>query len=343
MNKISRRSFIPLLGTAVAGASALSFSGLHQREIPLKRYPNALRLGDTIGVCAPAGGMIAADEVSEFKNVLEGLGFNTLFSKNIAQNVGYFSGTDQQRAQDFMDLICNDEVKAIFFLRGGWGCARMLEFLDFESIRQHPKIIIGFSDPTSLLNAITQKTGLITFHGPGGNSTWNAYSVDYIQQLLMKGEMVHYQNREGDLPIITYQTGSVQGELVGGNMSIVCSMIGTEYAPDWEGKILFLEEVAEEPYRIDRMLTQLKLAGVFDKISGLILGTFRKCIAEEPDRSFALEEVFEQHFSTFEKPVFYGAQIGHTKHKFTVPIGAMAEMNAEVGTFKLLEPAVHVV
>ncbi len=341
MNKISRRSFIPLLGTAVAGASAVSFSILSDIEMPAKIKPNALRLGDTIGVCAPAGGMVSASEVSDFKKVLEGLGFKTFFSENIAKNVGYFSGTDQQRANDFMDLIRNDEVKAIFFLRGGWGCARILEFLDFETIRQHPKIIMGFSDPTSLLNAITAKTSLITFHGPGGNSTWNEYSIDYIQRLLMKGELVNYQNTAGDLPIITYQSGSAQGELVGGNLSIVCSMIGTEYAPDYKGMILFLEEVAEEPYRVDRMLTQLKLAGVFDKISGLILGTFRKCIAEEPNRSFTLEEVFVQHFSTFEKPVFYGAQIGHTKNKFTVPIGVMVEMNAESGTFRLLERAIQ--
>ena len=343
MNKISRRSFIPLLGTAVAGASAVSFSILSDREIPRKIKPNVLRSGDTIGICAPAGGMVSASEVSEFKSVLEGLGFNTLFSENIAKNVGYFSGTDQQRAKDFMDLVRNDEVKAIFFLRGGWGCARILEFLDFETIRQHSKIIMGFSDPTSLLNTITAKTGLITFHGPGGNSTWNEYSIDYIQRLLMNGELVHYQNIEGDLPIITYQSGRAEGELVGGNLSIVCSMIGTQYAPNYEGKIMFLEEVAEEPYRVDRMLTQLKLAGVFDRVSGLILGTFRKCIAEEPDRSFTLEEVFEQHFSTFEKPVFYGAQIGHTKNKFTVPIGAVAEMNAESGTLRLLESTVQFV
>lgn len=341
MNKISRRSFLPLLGTAVAGASALSFSV--NKLTPLKQLilPPALKKGDLIGVCAPAGGIKNHSEITEFEEVLNELGYKVLFSKNIESNTGYFSGTDQQRAEDFMNLIQNDEVKAIFFIRGGWGCARILDYLNFDMIQSNPKIIMGFSDPTSLLNAISVKTGLVTFHGPGGNSTWNDYSMLYINKLLVEGSEILYQNQASDLPIVTYTEGSATGVLFGGNLSVLSGMIGSEFLPDWKGKILFLEDVAEEPYRIDRMLTHLKLAGVFDKISGLILGNFRKCIPEEPNISFTLEEVFEQHFKGVAFPVYYGAQIGHTRNKFTVPIGAKVEMDAKLGIFKLMEQVVN--
>ncbi len=341
MNKISRRSFIPLLGTAVAGASTLSFSITKELSDEEILFPSSLKKGDTIGVCAPAGGIKSNAEIADFKKVLNDLGYSVVFSKNIDKNTGYFSATDQERAEDFMDLIQLENVKAIFFIRGGWGCARILEHLDFQLIRMNPKIIMGFSDPTALLNAISVKTGLITFHGPGGNSTWNDYSLNYINQLLVEGKVVNYHNQKSDLPIVTYQKGTVQGELFGGNLSVLSTMIGSDYLPDWKGKILFLEDVAEEPYRIDRMLTHLKLSGVFDQLAGLILGTFRKCIAEEPNYSFTLEEVFEQHFKDAKFPVFYGAQIGHTMNKFTIPIGAKVEMNADEGTFRLLECVVE--
>lgn len=342
MDKMSRRSFVPLLGTAIVGASNLSFGNTDFSFTEGRIKPNALKKGDLIGVCAPAGGIKNHSEIGEFEELLNGFGYKTLFSANIESNIGYFSGNDKERAADFMQLIENKEVKAIFFIRGGWGCARILDYLDFEIIRSNPKIIMGFSDPTSLLNAITLKAGLITFHGPGGNSTWNDYSMAYINQLLVEGLPVSYQNETNDLPIITYAKGEATGELFGGNLSVLTGMIGSEFVPHWKGKILFLEDVAEEPYRIDRMLTHLKLAGVFDLIAGLILGSFRKCVPEEPKFSFSLEEVFEQHFIDSKFPVYYGAQIGHTRNKFTVPIGSIIEMNAGIGTFRLIESAVQI-
>lgn len=340
MKEISRRKFLPLFGTAVAGASALSFSITNKTSSKQVILPPALKKGDLIGVCAPAGGIKSHSEITEFEKVLNELGYKVLFSNHIESNTGYFSGTDQQRAEDFINLIQNDEVKAIFFIRGGWGCARILDYLNFDIIQSNPKIIMGFSDPTSLLNAITVKTGLVTFHGPGGNSTWNDYSMLYINKLLVGGSEILYQNQAEDLPIITYNEGSAEGVLFGGNLSVISGMIGSEFLPDWQGKIVFLEDVGEEPYRIDRMLTQLKLAGAFDQISGLILGSFRNCKAEDPSHSFTLEEVFEQHFSNASFPVYSGAQIGHTRNKFTVPIGVKVEMNANNGTFQMLQAAV---
>jgi muramoyltetrapeptide carboxypeptidase len=341
---MERRTFLPLLGTGLIGLSQLSMGISDRKEMEKsgKILPKRLKKGDTIGIAAPAGGIKSTNEISEFTEVLKNLGFKTIVAPHVSGKFGYFSAPDETRASEFMELIENSEVNAIFFIRGGWGCARLLEHLDFDLIKTHPKIIMGFSDITTLLNAISYKTGLITFHGPGGNSTWNDYSLAYIKSVLMDGSEITYSNVSGiDSTIITLKEGIAEGELYGGNLSVLCGLIGSEYLPDWKGKILFLEDVAEEPYRIDRMLTHLRLAGVLDAVNGVILGNFRNCIAEEPNRSFTLEEVFEQHFSSSGIPVFYGAQFGHVRNKFTLPVGINVKMDAKSGTIELSIPSVN--
>ena len=340
MVKISRRNFVPMIGTALLGASCLS---VQDQYIPVisSILPKRLQKGDTIGVCAPAGGIKNKSELQDFQNVLAKLGFKTKFSENCTNKFGYFSGTDKERATDFMDLIHDHEVDAVFFLRGGWGCARILTHLNFDSIKANPKVIMGFSDITTLLNAITVKTGLVTFHGPGGNSTWNDYSINSIKELIISAELVTYKNKASDSPITTYSPGSATGELYGGNLSVLCSLIGSDYLPNWEGKILFIEDVMEEPYSIDRMLTQLKISGILDQVNGVVLGSFRKCIAEEPERSFTLEEVFKQHFTNLNIPVFSGLQFGHTRNKMTFPVGTKVEVNTQNKTLSMLAPCVY--
>lgn len=343
MSPISRRKFIPLIGTALVGAATISFSKNPKEELasiaPI--LPKRLKKGDTIGIAASAGPIRDKKEVQEFQAVLRKLGYKTKLGKNVFGQHGYFSATDEERANEFMELIQDDEVNGIFFIRGGWGCARILDLLDYQIISRNPKVIMGFSDITALLNAITINAGIVTFHGPGGNSTWNDYSVNYINRLLRDGEKVVYQNSSADLSIKTYTSGKAEGGFYGGNLSVLCGMVGSKYLPDWYGKILFIEDVGEEPYRIDRMLTQLKLAGVFNQISGLVLGNFRKCTPEEPHRSFTLEEVFEQHFTDAGFPVFYGAQIGHVRNKFTVPVGVKVQIDADTGTIEMSESGVR--
>lgn len=343
MKKMSRRDFVPLLGTVLVGGALLSFTKKSNYLIEKSREfipPPSLRLGDIVGICAPAGNIRRPSEVVDFQKIILEMGFETKVGKNIKNKHGYLAGTDKERADDFMSMINDESVKAIFFLRGGWGCARLLPLLDFDAIKSNPKIIMGFSDITTLLNAITEKTKIITFHGPSGNSTWNDYSVNYIKQLLVERMVFSYENKPGDSEIWTYSKGIAVGELVGGNLSVLTSLIGSEYLPSWKNKILFLEDIAEEPYSIDRMLMQLKLNGVFRQVKGVILGNFRKCFAEEPDRSFTLEEVFDQYFSSLNIPVFYGAQIGHVVNKVTVPVGAQVRMDADKGIISLLHPAV---
>lgn len=350
MKKWTRRELLPLIGAGLAG-SAFVASNLDNSkekenkknqliEFPLYVRPPRLKEGDTIGICAPAGALRRREEVAEFTEVLNQMGFQIKVGENVYKELGYFAGSDEERASDFMNFVKDETVQGIFFLRGGWGCARILPLLDFDLIQKNKKVIMGFSDLTSLLNAITEHSGIVTFHGPGGNSSWNDYSIDYIKQVTMDGNLVGFINKGADHPILTYSGGTANGTLWGGNLSVLVSMIGTPFFPKISDGILFLEEVGEEPYRIDRMLTQLKQAGVLDKCNGVILGSFRKCTAEEPDRAFTLEEVFQQHFGDFGKPVFFGAQIGHTVNKMTVPIGGYAKMDADTGIFRLREPAV---
>ena len=346
VKKWTRRELLPLMGAGIAGTSLLALASgdekPNQRYVPdpLFARPERLKQGDFVGICAPAGALRREEEISEFTQILNEMGYRVKVGPNCTKKYGYFAGTDEERASDFMGFIQDPEVKAIFFLRGGWGCARLIPHLDFETISDNPKIIMGFSDITTLLNAITTQCQMHTFHGPSGNSSWNDYSRSYVKRILEEGETVHFKNAPGDSEIITYASGKASGVLWGGNLTVICSLIGTEYLPSRLKGILFLEDVSEEPYAIDRMLTQLKMSEMLHNCKGIILGNFRKCVAEEPERSFTLEEVFEQHFKDSNIPVFFGAQIGHVVNKFTIPLGVTVIMDADNGELIMLESAV---
>lgn len=342
MKKISRRAFLPIAGLAPLSIPFLSVDKIEdsKEDILPEILPSVLKKGDVVGVCAPAGCISELSEVKDFAQALRSMGFNVRIGKNVSLKYGYFSAPDKERAEEFMDLISDKEVKAIFTIRGGWGCARILDLIDFNLIRENPKIIMGFSDITTLLNAITSRTGLVTFHGPGGNSTWNKRTLNYFESVIMKGDRVSFSNIENeDQNVIVHSEGRASGHLYGGNLTVITSLIGSCYLPDFMGKILFLEDVKEEPYRIDRMLTQLKLAGVFSKVDGIALGVFRDCIAEEPNRAFTLEEVFDQHFKDIGIPVMSGLQFGHVKTKFILPIGVEAEISTSSRTIQMMGSA----
>jgi muramoyltetrapeptide carboxypeptidase len=269
------------------------------------------------------------------------MGLNVVLGKTLTEKHGFLAGDDNLRAKELNDFFANKQVNAIFSAKGGWGCARLLDKLDYEMIRQNPKIIMGFSDITCLLNAIYAKTGLVTFHGPVGNSSWGDFSMKYVKEILMDGteSLLKPSGGEKDVPTVL-TAGKAKGILVGGNMAVLTAMLGSNYVPDWKGKILFLEETAEEPYRLDRMITHLKIAGVLDKLSGFVFGKCAKCDAEEPDKAFTFMEILEQHIKPLGIPAFYGAMIGHIENKYTLPVGLEVEMDAGKGFIQLLEPAV---
>ena len=327
----------------MAAASLLAFrsapSVLPFAPVTLK--PRALKPGDTIAVTSPAGAVWDDKQVDLFVSILQHLGFKVKTGRTLKQKYGYFSGTDEQRAAELNGFFNDDTVSGIFCMKGGWGCARILPLLDYELIRTHPKVLMGFSDITALLLAIQAKTGLVTFHGPVGNSGWNAFTVDSLKKVLMQKEcaVLAGTGKVEDTPVVL-RSGTATGMLAGGNLSVLVSLMGTPYLPEWKNKILFLEDTGEEPYRIDRMLTQLKQCGVLDQLSGFVFGKCVKCLAEEPDKAFTFQQVLEQHMQGLTIPAFYGAMIGHIENKITVPLGVEAVMNADKGLITLKEPAV---
>lgn len=309
-------------------------------RLPLIKPP-ALKTGDTIAISAPAGAVWDDAQIEKFVSIMENSGFQVKRGQTLKEKYGYFAGTDEFRASEINKFFLDKSVNAIFCMKGGWGCAKILDKLNFEVIKNNPKVIMGFSDITSLLIAINAKTGMATYHGPVGNSGWNDFTIKYVKEVLVDKKIVSYTYPEEETDkYYTINEGKATGILVGGNLTVLASMIGSEYLPDWKNKILFLEETGEEPYRIDRMLTQLKLAGVLKNISGFVFGKCVKCEAEEPEKAFTLQQVLEQHIKPLGIPAFYGAMIGHIVNKYTIPIGINAEIDASTGSIKLLETAV---
>lgn len=335
---MKRRSFIKSSAALATGATLLSS---FQKFEPTVIKPKGLIKGDLIGLTAPAGCIWNKWHVEKIEGILKELGFKTKVGATVYEQQGYLAGSDQMRADELMEMFEDNSIRAILTMRGGWGCARILDLLDYSLIQKHPKVVMGFSDITSLINGIYAKTGLVTYHGPCGYSSWGDFTTTHVINAVVKGvpfEMTNPSDNQKDLKTLT--SGKAQGILVGGNLTVVSSMIGTSYLPHWRDKILFLEEIKEEPYRVDRMLWQLKQAGVFEEINGLVLGSFRKCEPEEPEKSFSLQEVFDQHFKNTTFPVYQGASFGHIAPKFSLPIGIKAEIDADNFVLRTIEKSV---
>lgn len=307
--------------------------------LPARVMPSRLREGDAVGLVTPAGAIYDPAEIREAEDAIRRLGLRPVRGRHVLERHGYLGGTDIQRASDVMDMVRDDQIRAIVALRGGWGCARILPFLDYDAIRARPKIVCGYSDITGLLLGLYAKAGLAGFHGPVGTSTWDAFSTSYFRRVLFDASPVLMPTPTPD-ELWTCTPGRAAGRLVGGNLSVLSALVGTPYFPDMRGHILFLEEIGEEPYRVDRMLTQLRLAGVFDGLRGVVFGSCRNCAPESGYVSLSLRQVMEDHFRVYGFPMFYGTAIGHITAKFTVPVGIEAEMDAGAGMLRLLEPAV---
>lgn len=312
--------------------------------------PEALQEGDTIGIVSPASAIFESEPYEIARESFEAMGLKVKFGKNIRNRYGHLAGTDEERAEELNDMFKDESVKAVIALRGGSGAARILDKLDYGAIKNNPKIFIGYSDITALHLAIFEKTGLVTFHGPVAVSSWNSFSTDYLKRLLFEKEAITYENpnSKGDELVQTSNRirvingGSVKGQLLGGNLSVLTGIMGSEYFPkDWTGKILYLEDVGEKIYAVDRMMSQLYLGGVFNQISGFVFG---KCSDCDPGGSgygsLTLEEVIDHYIKPLNIPAYSGAMIGHISDNITIPNGIEAELNAAAGTIQLLSPAV---
>ena len=343
-----RRSF---LQSSLAAALATQLGPALRAADPTRASvkPRRLREGATVGLVSPASATWLTEEIDIIKETVTALGLKYKAGRHMMDRYGYLAGKDADRAADLNAMFADPSVDAILCVRGGWGCNRILQLLDYKLIAAHPKILLGYSDITSLLTAINAKTGLVTFHGPVGASTWNKYSLDSLRRILFNAEAITMENPRvlGDNLAVTkdrIQTitpGTASGRLLGGNLTVLTAMLGSDYLPNWSGAILFLEDVRENIYRIDRMLTQLKLAGVLDRVSGVVFGKCTKCEPGEGHGSLTLEEVLNDHLRPLKVPAWSGAMIGHIESKFTVPVGALARIDAERGTITMLEPAVQ--
>ncbi|WP_420151785.1 S66 peptidase family protein [Spirosoma sp.] len=340
----SRRSF--LRATSLAPFLSLATG---QPPAPLLK-PARLRAGDTVGLFCPAAPAYNPETVKIAQESLQALGFQTKLGPHIYDRYGYLAGRDADRVSDIHAFFNDRSVKAIMAIHGGWGCARLLPLLDYDLIQRNPKMVIGYSDVTALLLAIYAKTGLVTVHGPVGSATFNAFTVDWFKRVLMDGETVTMKNpaEKGDNltqtqdRITTIKPGLARGRLVGGNLTVLSHLIGSAYLPDWQNTILFLEDTHEDIYRVDRMLTQLRLAGILNQIAGFVFG---KCTDCGPGNgtygSLTLDDVVTEHIIPLNKPAFSGTMIGHIRDKFTVPLGIDTEIDATAGTIRLLESAVN--
>ncbi|MCK9212199.1 MAG: LD-carboxypeptidase [Ignavibacteriaceae bacterium] len=342
-----RRTFLNTITAAATVAALPNFSFPLEKAKIIK--PKKLKTGDTIGLISP-GGFITEQQLEESKTNISSLGFSVVAAKNILKRYGYLAGTDKERTEDLHEMFSNTKVDGIVCVRGGYGCARVLDFLDFNLIKRNPKILIGYSDITALLYGIFSQTGLIGFHGPVATSTFNEFSVNNFKNVLMNPQLkmsLHHAFEDAtksEYKPFVIRGGKAKGKLVGGNLSIVASLIGTKYDIDTKGKIIFLEEVGEEPYRVDRMLTQMIQAGKFKHASGIALGVFTKC-ESKPDESgiansFSLSEVLRERLFQLGIPVLYGLSFGHIVNKFTLPFGINAELDVDNQSLTLLEKAV---
>lgn len=299
-----------------------------------------LEAGDTIGMVAPAGPADRSKVERAIEHLIE-MGYKVKAGKSVYSRRGYLAGEDELRAYDINNMFADDEVNAVFCLRGGYGSQRILDMVDYRTIRDNPKIFMGYSDITALLNAIYQKCELITFHGPMGGDF--AGGLEKHTKRAMKSALESIdpigEVPNPEMPEVVSE-GKGKGALVGGNLSIVAASLGTPYEINTKGRILLLEDVFEEPYSIDRMLTQLRLAGKFRDAAGIVLGDWGSSEPEEQGKSLSLEEVFEDVFKDMGKPVLKGLKIGHCKPNITVPIGAEVSLDTGTITFCILEPAV---
>jgi muramoyltetrapeptide carboxypeptidase len=340
----NRRSF--LKKTALAAAAMMAgklgakpFRGIEFIEEEKYVLPPRLNSGDTIALTAPAGAIFNEDSIQKATVAFEAQGFRVKHGDTLKQKFGYLAGTDDFRAKELNNFFEDKTVNAIVAMRGGWGCARLFNYLDFNSIRQNPKVVSGFSDISALLLAIYKKTGLITFHGPVGNSTLDGFTMENFLRLVKDGEALKMTQPASD-PLNFISEGKATGKLFGGNLSVWCSLAGTGYLPDTRSSILFFEETEEEPYQVDRMLTQLEIMGTLATASGIIFGKCTKCEAEEPAKSFTMEEVFRQKFGNLAVPVATGFNFGHVKDKFTFPVGMTATFDTADSSVKLLQSCV---
>ena len=359
--RLSRRRFGQLvaLGGAAAAASpvtacaatrapaAAPTAASSTKARPPLIKPRHLSEGDTVGLILPASQAFEASTVDLAVDQLAAMGFQVKVGPHAKSKHGYLAGTDAERAADLMAMFTDPEIDAVVCFKGGWGTPRILPLLDFAKIRANPKPFVGYSDVTALLNAIHQETGLVTFHGPMAGSNLRPFNREGLRRAMMStdpiGALANPPKDDDELVprsyrIVTITPGQASGRVVGGNLTLVAALMGTPWEVDTEGAILLLEDVEEELYRIDRMLTQLAQGGKLAAAKAIAFGYCTDCPVEGP--SLSLEEILADHIGRLGVPAMAGFAFGHREKVLTIPIGLTGLLDTQIGTLSFDEAAV---
>jgi muramoyltetrapeptide carboxypeptidase len=311
--------------------------------------PPRLARGSRVALVAPAGPLLDRDDLQRAEALCRALDYVPVMGAHAAGRHGYLAGTDNDRLADLNGAIADPTIDAIWCIRGGYGVTRILDRIEFEPLRERPKIILGYSDITALLLAAVRHAGLVTFHGPTARAPMPAFSRWHFERVLATAEPA---GRLGRLPdpagvlvprdnrILAVRPGLAEGPLMGGNLSLLQCLVGTVHLPDLDGAILFLEDVGEDLYRVDRMLAHLRAAGLLQRLAGVAVGRFTQLQRHMSDGAFGLDEVFATYFEPLGVPVAFGFPVGHIDDQWTLPLGVRARLDAGAGELELLESAV---
>jgi len=307
--------------------------------------PKALRRGEVIGLVAPAGALWRPDRVEGCVRYLEGQGYRVEVGAHALGNDGAFSGTDDERLCDLNGMLRDPRIRAILALRGGYGAPRLLDRIDYAAVRRDPKIVVGYSDITALQMALYRKTGLVSFSGPLGAVEFASAPDPVTEESFWR--LVTSRRTRGrlplpdDEPLVTRQKGLGEGPLLGGCLSLVVALLGTPFSPDYRGAVVALEDVHEQFHRIDRMITQLRLAGVLGRATGLLLGRFTHTTAADLAHPFHdLEAIWRSVLHGVQAPILEGFPYGHVPRKVTLPWGIPVRVDGKKQVVSLLESAV---
>lgn len=348
---VSRRQLLQIGGSLGLAATGLGYSVNSLAAVANATIkPQRLRPGMTVGLVTPASNVPEDEDLLAAMDFVRSLGFEARAAANLRRRKQYLAGTDQQRADDLNALFADPDVDAIFCVRGGYGSGRLLRDLDYDMIARNPKIIMGYSDITAILNAIHLRTGLLTFHGPIAGDNFSEYTFEQYRRVLVEpstgtriGEPPEFETRPGvverDNRLTAIVSGSAEGHLIGGNLSLLVTLMGTPFEPDFDGAILFLEDVSEPPYSVDRMLTHLWLTGKLEQVAGIVFGKFTD--DDYDGNTLSMEQVLRERCEPLGIPTLRGVMIGHIDDKTVVPIGARARLDVDAGTLTLLEQAVR--
>lgn len=338
---MNRRSFSKIFPLAVAGMSIRRPAQVRTHAQPTDYIkPKPLKKGDTIGLITPASSASQESMVKAIENI-HSLGYKVKLGPHTNKNHGFLAGKDKERLEDFHTLLTDEEVSGLWYIRGGYGSVRLLPHLDYPAIRSLAKPIIGYSDATALHLGILTHAGLKGIHGPVASSDFTEYAKNNLFPLLERPHAGHliksYNDGEDDrYQVQVISAGSAEGRLLGGNLTVFTSLCGTPFFPDCKGAILFLEDIGEEPYRLDRYIQQLKLNIDFHSLSGIVLGHFTNCEPKNNTRSLTIQDTFQEAFEELTIPIMSQFSFGHISNQCSFPMGSLARINTDKQEISLI-------